>query len=363
MSPVRPFVKADIPQVAELNRKVFGPPSQVSPDRAGSYEAYFEEVFLDGPVRDEALPSLVHAEADEKIVGFLGVVPRRMLLDGQPVRAAIGSHFVVDPASRGLAGLRIIKTFFAGPQDLSLADHANDPVRTLWEGCGGRTALLYSTNWIRPLRPARLALGFLGKRGLPSPLALLARPLAWLADCLLTRVPPSPLRLSASRLRPEELDEAALLAALPAFASGRALRFVHDDGALRWILGRARRWEAGGHIHKALLRDAKRQVAGWYVYELAPGGIAEVLQIAAARHTVRDVLDHLFHDAWRRGATALLGRLDPAFMSELSEKYCPFYRRGPWTLIHSRRPELLDALHRGDAFMTRMEGEWGLGFR
>ena len=47
----------------------------------------------------------------------------------------------------------------------------------------------------------------------------------------------------------------------------------------------------------------------------------------------------------------------------LSDKNFLFHRGDrSWMLVHSRRPEVLDAIHRGTAFLTRMEGEWWISF-
>ena len=39
------------------------------------------------------------------------------------------------------------------------------------------------------------------------------------------------------------------------------------------------------------------------------------------------------------------------------------WRAGARMLIHSRQPELLDAICRGDAFLTPLEGEWCMRFQ
>jgi hypothetical protein len=31
-------------------------------------------------------------------------------------------------------------------------------------------------------------------------------------------------------------------------------------------------------------------------------------------------------------------------------------------IVHARRAELLDRIHRGEAFLTRLEGEWAVRF-
>jgi hypothetical protein len=47
-------------------------------------------------------------------------------------------------------------------------------------------------------------------------------------------------------------------------------------------------------------------------------------------------------------------------MGDFSEKNCFFACRGGWTVAHSRNPEILEALNRGDAFLSRLDGEWCL---
>src|SRR2546425_6425945 len=100
---IRPFVAEDIPRVARLHSMVFGPRGRTDAAGLDSYPAYFTRVFLDNPSRDVRLSSLVCEEGGGRIVGFLGVVPRGMSMNGQRLLAAISSQFVVDPA--GQAGL------------------------------------------------------------------------------------------------------------------------------------------------------------------------------------------------------------------------------------------------------------------
>src|SRR6478735_12343495 len=99
MGQIRPFVEGDIPRVARLHRAVFKTNERSDAIGLDSYHAYFTRVFLENPLRDSALPSLVYEEGEERIVGFLGVVPRRMQMGGRRFQAAISSQFVVDPAA------------------------------------------------------------------------------------------------------------------------------------------------------------------------------------------------------------------------------------------------------------------------
>ena len=151
---VRPFVEADIAQVAEVHRAAFRRGNDTG---AAEYTEYFTRVFLD--TADRGISSLVFQDHDGRIVGFVGIVPRRIAIAGRHYHAAISSQFIVDPSTHvALVALRLAKAYLDGPQDLSIADEANDVSRKIWEGLGGTTALLLSMYWTRALRPAQLGL-------------------------------------------------------------------------------------------------------------------------------------------------------------------------------------------------------------
>jgi hypothetical protein len=111
-----------------------------------------------------------------------------------------------------------------------------------------------------------------------------------------------------------------------------------------------------------MLRDPNGKMAGWFLYYLDPGGISRVIQLAARNDRVRPTLEHLFQHASDRGALALEGRMDPRFAEELGRMQCFFRNCGELTLLHSRDPALLAPLLGGNAFFTRLEGEWWLRF-
>jgi hypothetical protein len=318
-------------------------------------------VFLDNPSREAGLPSLVYEEDDGRVVGFLGVVPRRMSMNGQRFYAALSSRFVVDPASRtAIVAVQLAKSFLEGPQDVSIADEATDVARSIWEGLGGTTALLHSIYWTRPLRPARLALSFLRNRASLVPLAMIADGPSRIVDALATRLPRSHLFQSPPRVFDDELRCETFLARLPEFAVA-SLRVEYDEGTLRWLLELAAHRKHDGNFQKVVIRN-NEAVVGWYLYVLDRSGVADVLQIASKPSSIHEVLDHLFYQTWRQGATAVTGRLEPRFLQALSDKYCLFHRRGPWVLVKARRPEILQAFQSGDTFFSRFDGEWCSGF-
>jgi hypothetical protein len=360
MGRVRPFARQDIPQVAELHRTVFAPVGP-APEPA-AYERYFSEVFLDNPWRDPRLPSRVFQEDDGRISGFLGVVPRRMAIDGRPLLAAICSQFIVHPARRGLVGLQLLKTVFEGPQDLSITDEANDGTRRIWEGRGGATAFLHSMRWFQPLRVGRLATSVLAHRKWMSPLVAAARPVAAIGDAVGARLFRCALQPADPHVTGESLDEATLLSGVSKLAGDRSIRPDYDARSLGWLLKRASQMKREGRLVGTAVKRGG-EILGWYLYYAKKGHVGEVLQIAATRRTIADVLSHLRYSAWMQGATGLAGRLEPAFTDELLSGCVLSRGRGPWMLVHSKQTSLVDAIQRGDTFLSRLDGEWCLRFQ
>jgi hypothetical protein len=273
-------------------------------------------------------------------------------------------HHMVEPTAEArLAGMQMLKAYFEGPQDLSLTDGANELGKKVWEGFGGSTGWLQCFEWTRVLRPGSYALRGLGNRIQQiRPLTEAARPLGWVADSLLPRY--FQPRATASTGTP--LDAASLLPLFRQVTSRVALKPDYDDRSLAWLLSRAAGITSGGQIQQVAVHGANGKPIGWYLYYLSPGTIGEVLQIAAERGSMSAVLDHLFMHAAEHGAAALTGRVEPPLMDALGEHGRKVnFRVAPYSkvLIRSRHPEVLEAIYQGDAFMTRLEGEWCTSFR
>ena len=175
------------------------------------------------------------------------------------------------------------------------------------------------------------------------------------------RLSSSPFRQTAPRLQAAELDDKTLLACLEEFRS-HSLWAQYDGQSLSWLLNFMGRMKAHGDLRKVVLRDDRQKIVGWYIYYLKAGAVGEVVQIGGARQFTRDILDHLFYDGWGHGLVGLHGVVGGRLVDDFAEKNCLFACRGGWMVAHSRRPELLELLSSGDAFLSRLDGEWCLGF-
>jgi len=356
---VRPMTEPDLARVLELYRRAF--PGR---DAGGlrPVEKHLRDVLSGNPWRNETMPSLVYEDGAGRIAGCLGVMPRPMSFGGRPIQAAISHTFMVEPGSRSsLAALALARAFLSGGQDLSIAE-GGGPSRRILERFGGSTSLLLSLRWTRPLRPGRYLLSLLKRRGLAAPLRWALAPLGAAADALAPAFLGRTARLAPPREAGEELTTGELLECMSRVCADRSLCPTYDSNALDWLLDLLAKGQGRGALQRVGVRDGLGEMVGWYIYYLNPGGISEVVQVGAGKMFVEEVLDHLFHHAWRGGALAVSGQLDPGIFQALAAKGSVFHHDGvSWFLIHSRDPAVLAAIHRHDAFLTRLEGEWCIG--
>lgn len=353
---VRPLADGDLPGIADLYARVY-------PERPAAWLAALkprlEQILLHHPWRDERLPSLVYEDSSGAIAGFLGVLPRPMWFNGRRLIAAVSHSFLVAPGSRSsLAALQLARRFLEGSQDVSLAE-GNDSSRRLWGGFGGSVLPLYSLCWMRPLRPGRCVLGFLQSRGMRPAVGSLLRPLSAILDGFAPLVLPKLFRSAATPLAAEPLRSPQATEVFARLTRQRTLRPEYDAAAFVWLLETLRANRIRGELRHMAVADQSGALRGWYVYYLRPDGVAEVLQLVAGSDEGGAVFDHLLHSARLAGASAVSGALDPAWLGTLAGRSCLFHHDGhSWMLVHSRQASVLRAFHEGQAFVSRLDGEW-----
>jgi hypothetical protein len=350
---VRPATEADLPSLATLHRRVFGPPAE---RRLEDVEHLLGELLFRHPWRAARIPSLVYEEGG-RVAGALGVLPRPMAARRRTVQAALGHNLMVAPERRAsLAAVELMRSFLCGPQELSLA-MGNDGARRLWRGLGIGPALVYSFRFTLLLRPASHLLAVATRRGLGGPTGWL-KPVAALADRLAARSPAGELGVRPARATGEPLDLETLAELVVRIGGRRALRPDYDAAALGWMLALADRGAGAERIRRVLVRH-RGATAGWYLYRLRRG-VVELVQLGATGTSARDVLDHLVAEARRHRAVAVTGQLDPPLLPLLDERPCIYHRgrSAPWLLAHGRDERAVGALRLGEAFFTPLEGEW-----
>ena len=361
-SPIRPLEREDIPAVARLYQVVMRGGSGEPP---AFLEPFFERTLLDQPWADPAIPSLVYVEEGE-IVGFIGSNVKRMRFDGDPITMACSAHQIAHPRVRNRAvGALLMRKYMSGPQDLTITDGATEPVRRMWEGLGGRTVHACCFSYVRVFRPWRLALGRVAERldvhRVESALAPMAAGLDW-ATAVVSR---RSRRAAPPATDVEPLTPHRLLELLPAIDGTVRLRVDYDLPYLDWLFQELNReqptlWQRGvrrGKLWAEAVHSGGRPV-GWYVCQLRADLLCRVLQIAAAPAETDFVLTQLLHGASARGAAGVYGRVEPRLVGPLSVSRSFLRFSEGRMLVNAREPELVNTVIRGDALLTRLDGEW-----
>ena len=355
MTRIRPVERSDLPAVASLYERVMRSGDGRSPPLLA---AYFERTWLDHPWADPEIPSLVYEARDGMLAGFIGAHVRRLRFDGRPLRMVCPGQLVSDPAgSHHAAGALLMRKLLGGAQDITVAE-GPAPVRQILEGLGGVTLQGPSVNWTRFFRPARAVGDELLARSRHPRWRAPVRPLMTAADALATRALPR-LRAEPPTARAEPLTPAAVVEHMPAVLKGMRLVPDYSPAFLEWLFAEMTSVRTRGTLIRCLVRNEDR-VLGWYVTYVKPGGVGEVMQIAAAARDMPAVIDQLFHRARQTGTAALEGRLEPNLHEPLSGRGC-LLRYGARVVAHSNDSELVTQLARSHSFITRMDGEWWMG--
>ncbi|MGI9002310.1 MAG: hypothetical protein ACR2GH_11660 [Pseudonocardia sp.] len=346
----RPLEARDLPAVVHLYEQVWR-----SGERAPGLEDYIRRL-ADSPWADPDVPSLVWDDPEAGIVAYLGSHVRQLRLDGHTRRLACSGQLVADPTFRkpGVGAL-LLRTYLAGPQDVTITDGATDEVREMWSALGGHSLASASIGWTVVFSPATFG-SALAERRLGSTAALRATaPLAHAVDSLAGR-----------ELRPARPQGGTELLTAELFAEelprlGRTFRLlpVYSAQGAAWLFGELEAVTARGRLTRTLVRGDNGQVLGWYIAYLRRNGISQVLHVAAPPRSVGLVLDHLLWEALQAGSAAVQGRVEPHLLAELRARRC-LLRRTEWALAHGD-PAVLATMAYGESLVTRLDGEWWMG--
>ena len=357
---IRPLTEADIPQIADLYWNYLRKREGAAP---GRLQSVFRELCFESPFRDNAIRAQVFEAEDGRVRGFIGAIVRRMSVCGRPIRLLLGGNLVVHPDFRsGRIAQHLVESVFAQEADLSIVESANEIARKILSQNGFRVIPALNMHYRRVLRPAQYGVyGVSVSAGrLMSPgLKIASKPFSWLADGIAARVSRRVFRLKLPHLQGSELDAETLLQCLLEFRKGYSLWTEYDLPSLQWLLGFMERRTSRGILRKIGLRDDDGKLVGWYIYYAKSGGVGEVVQVGGDPNLTKDVLDHLFHDAWQQGVAGIHGLLEMRRMADFSDKHCFFTCRGGWTMARSPHPELMHLLD-ADTLFTRLDGEWCL---
>ena len=352
MTEIRPFVAGDLPGVARLFLEAFPSPLARTPEGVA---AEFRRIYLEHPWSDSGVPSIL-AERDGDVIGFIGAIPMPMRLGGHPVRVAVGGNLMASPtASDPMATIRMLRTFFAGPQDLTLTDTASLEATKLWTGLGGRVCRFGSMRWVAPLRPAAMAmaLGFRNHPVLRRVGGLVAAPVDAIAQGARRRGRPDG---RSGSLRHIDADE--LLHELGRRKPSRTLGFDGDPAAFRWLVDNVARKRQFGPLRPLAFDGDDGVRRGAALYYPNHGDLGQVLCITVEPGWEQPLLDALFADARAQGSVALSGQVDPALFDQLGGRSVLHWNQHVHLTVHAKDRSLVEPIVAGDIGVSRLFADW-----
>jgi hypothetical protein len=343
----------DVPAIANLFAAVFlgrKPPAPTSLVR------YLEGFLFALLAQDPDLSSLVFLDAVGVVRGFMGVIPHRVLLHGQFLRAAVGSALMVDqPERHPTAGARLVRSFLRGPQDITFSESANAVSQKMWASVGAMRVPAASLDWFRILRPSGFALW---KAARTVRAVKLLRPLAGPADRAIARMAASSLALPEPNPRFTERDvgDDEIIAVLPQLTAHYPLRPAWDEATLRYMLGHATAKSRNGPLVRRILFDRDGRPSGCYLYHAKPGEVGVTLQIVGRPDALGPTIDCLIRHAYAVGCVAVRGRTQHDLLGPLQDSKCLFM---PFTatMLYARRREIMDEIAVHGGMLSGLAGE------
>ena len=347
----------DIPALVKLHLKIYGVQDKGS---INSLELHFRRILFDNPWRDEENPPLVLRSKKGDIEAFMGVIVRRMVYKGKPIRVVAAHSLMVDPdCGSPMAVINLMKKVLSGPQDLLISESSNARSTPFWTAMGAGVSYLHSTYWLCLFRPLKHFGAILSrKQGLIRLLGWGLQSVAVFGDPLISIFWRHYFRFRQSESgRIREVDCRALLLSMNKYFHSTPLHPEYSESDLQCMADIFEGKTYGGMPHGFEVLNEKGQRVGSCVCCLDRSKGLKVLFLWAREDATNFVFNKLLKYAMKLGAKSVGGRVEPRFLKSISDSPCRIRQRNSWFVVHSKNLEILDAIYQGDAVLSEFDNE------
>lgn len=353
---VRPFRAEDAPAVAALWQYWFKDKTLVPDSRLTDLA---RRIYAEDPNVDDEITSLIAEGPDGQVLGFLGVSVMPVEVDGASGKMAGVFPSVVHPDASSTVATFLLRRFLAGPQVLTFSDGGHVKFERIWEALGGQIAQMQSLRWIVPFRPLETAAGSGSARKVVGRLQPGFVYLAKGADQVLRGLSRRRLRAPAAGndYVTEPLTPSELVAVAAKLDSKARLRPLYDPEHLAWQFGEMSKIADLGEFTAHVVKTRNGSPVGWYVYYLKRGGVSRLFALQGLEKHLDGVTGHLLADADRRGAGAVMGRMEPKLRRVMAGRTDLIVPKGSLMMVHSKDPSLMSDALLGRLAFTRLQGE------
>ncbi len=341
-SVVCPLQRGEIRDVANLATRVF-----LGLNRPATRELceYLDRLFYSDPwLSVEVAPPMVYKTKDGAIQGFLGSHPRRLVMNGEVIEAAVIGQFMVVPSLRrcGIAS-RLTTAIMDWPQAITFTTSACEASASVRRKLGFWHPPFGGMRWSR-----KLAAG--GGR-----IASLVRPLRSLRAA--RDISPGERHYGDVVCRPI-VDARELCRLRAALAEAYTLCSDLDIEHAEWLLRMLRSSAARGRPGTCVVLGHGGDPIGWAVYYVQSPGIARLLEFACPGPHCREALGSFFEYATDIGIREVIGFCTSPELTTAAVDLGSTLKDGfsGW-LIHCKDTEVQLAILNGRVFWSELDGE------
>lgn len=309
---------------------------------------------MEDPWRDDRTPSLIAADGDGRLIGFIGSQTRRVRYEDRELHAVSVSHLTVAADSRrGVEGARLFRRLLTAGQDFTISDTANETVAAMWRNLGGDVDHARACDWMLVLKPVRW-LRDLGSYGLRRRRGRTVIPVGALPFRALR------LREASRALEPDpavtadDVDAATIVENLPEMAHGLRLWVDYDEPFLNYVFSEME--TKFGRLVRRMVRRRDHPV-GWYAYVPNRHGVSRVLHVHAAERHADAVVAELIGHAKAQDSAVISGRLEPHLTAAL-RRLVPVLAFARQPVVHASDPEIRATLAGAGSVLTQLDSEW-----
>ena len=358
-SVVRLLEERDLEDVARLFLARFRRDGARADGRArGDLVTYMRQLYLQGSEPGAGTESMIQIDARGEVGAFVGVIPMRYQLEGNPLKAGI-SGVLMSSAENGtsLAALQLLRELHRRPLDLIFTDSANRSSMALGTAMKYKVLPSESLEWAHVFQPAAVALHKLAGR-LPWTPATFLRPLARAADLAAAPLLSRKFRRSASPgWKDAEIDAAAFAEMAPRFLADFPLRPAWSPAELNWLVKQARLRQSAGPLNFRVVQDFSGDTVGCYAFYGERGAVARVAHAAATRRAWGALLAKILDTTESMGCIGVHGGARKEMMPHVYSFPGLFFYYAGGIMIYSRHADVTARIDADDLFVGGLAGD------
>ncbi|MFE0018154.1 hypothetical protein ACFWXH_25150 [Mesorhizobium sp. NPDC059054] len=338
----------DIPAVRALFKLVFRPHSKSCNE---NFDRYFQRLFFENAYYDPAIASIVHENDHGEIDSVVAALPIPYTVNGQSIMGRLLCAYMMKPGGSPRGAAELTLSLRPSEKIFSFSDSAAPVSLRHFEAIGGVTLGAHGLGWTRIFKTGSYVTKYVANR-LPF--------LGGLASNAVGKIlnPLFPVSQAAkSRATVKEIAQDEAISLIPVLLKSYPAHPAWTEDDFSWLLGMAMENRAMGTLRLFAINDRAGSPTGFFCYYRRPNGMAQVLSVIAKSGTERHAVDGMLFHLQEEGHIAAQGRVDPRYLSALSQQSTMFFRLATNVCVLTARADVLSAVQQNDIFIGGLAGE------